>query len=848
MISNLINQSSLSDCPREKLTQKTIIIASGSLLAGLIGFVITLLLITEKINENAYQQSLFYAEKALNNRKVHISNTIRDYASWGDAYENLHKHFNFDWAFTRRNLGPTLFENFKIDGVFVLDPKLKSVYSLIEGNFSNLTAEDWIDGDLLKLAQRAQAQQKEEGSVVALYEVGGRPAFIFAATITPGNDPSVKATGGPPSIIIFADVLTPQKLIMLGHEFGLNHFRATLNTDEPVEPTSFTLPTDSENVYLLSWDVFQPGKDLRLWILPLFVMISLLIIGLYWLAIRKILNTSRKLDQSQQAVIESEKLFRDIAKASSDWLWEIDEKECFTYLSERFNQVTGHAREAWISRPIHQLLKFNGGTIQSWLTNPEVKKNLRTPLSCSYQSASGKLSLCDLVICGEPDSSQRVRGVARDITSELESLERIQQLQQCDILTGLPNRTHLLEHLALRVEAAEENSIAVLNVWLDGLGRICDSHDRAVGDQVLIDAAQRLKDFLRHDDLLAHNAPDEFIIVLDGGFSLKNYVDSLCGKIVNLLEKPFYTSCHQILLSARIGISTLPASTASKLLRASEIALHYARRQKNSKWCFLTDTMLKEFSQNKELERDLNCAITNHELDIFYQPRVNTQTLQVEGIEALIRWHHPRKGLIGPDVFIPIAEESGVILSLGKWVLHQACTQILKLEDHLYISINLSPKQFYSPDLVELVKDALARSGLPGHRMELEITESCMLDENGETLAILNNLKALGIRLAMDDFGTGYSSLSYLQNYPFDVLKIDRSFIADIHTSARKKAIVLAIIQLGHALDITVTAEGVEDQGQYKLLKDLGCDELQGYFFGEPAPIDSLSHLSSKKE
>lgn len=189
-----------------------------------------------------------------------------------------------------------------------------------------------------------------------------------------------------------------------------------------------------------------------------------------------------------------------------------------------------------------------------------------------------------------------------------------------------------------------------------------------------------------------------------------------------------------------------------------------------------------------------------------------------------------------------------MILSLGKWVLHQACTQILKLEDHLYISINLSPKQFYSPDLVELVKDALARSGLPGHRMELEITESCMLDENGETLAILNNLKALGIRLAMDDFGTGYSSLSYLQNYPFDVLKIDRSFIADIHISARKQAIVLAIIQLGHALNITVTAEGVENQGQYELLKDLGCDELQGYFFGKPAPIDSLSHLSSKKE
>ena len=849
MISNVINSSNLSNCAREKLTKKTITAVTFLLFATLIGFVTTLLSMAVKINKDAYEQSVFYAEKALLNRKEHLSRTLKDYAFWGEAYEHLHKRFSFDWAYTRRNLGPTLFENFKFDGIFVLAPNLQSLYSLIEGKPSKTTAEDWIAGDLVKLAHEARAQEKKEAGIVALYEVGGRPALIAAARITPGNDPSVETTDGLSSIIIFVDILTPQKLLMLGHEFGLNNLQASVSLEEPVTPQSFSLTTEAGTHYVLSWDALQPGKDLLLWMLPSFGLVSLLIAGLYGLAIRKILNTSRKLDHSYQAIFESEKIFRDIARTSSDWLWEINGDECFTYLSERFEQVTGHPREAWLNRPLNELLKFSGGTIKNWLANPEVQKNPRTPLSCSYQSASGKSCLCDLVICGEPDPTQKIRGVARDITSELESLERIQQLQQYDLLTGLPNRTHLLEHLTLRVEAVRNSPIAVLNVWLDGLSRASESHGRAVGDRVLVEASQRLEDFLRHDDLLAHNAPDEFIIVLDSGFALTKYIESLCEKLIHLLEKPFYTSCHPILLSARIGIATLPAdaSTAAELLRAAEIALHHARRKKKNKWCFVSGAILKAFSENKALENDLNYAIANNELTVFYQPRVNTQSLQVEGIEALVRWHHPQRGLLGPDTFIPIAEESGVICALGEWVLQQACAHTQTLADPLYVSINLSPKQFYSPDLVKIVQDALTHSGLPGHRMELEITESCMLDENGETLAILGHLKALGLRLAMDDFGTGYSSLSYLQKYPFDVLKIDRNFIADLHVSARKRAIVLAIIQLGHALNIKVTAEGVENQQHYELLKEFGCDELQGYFFGKPSPIEFLARLDAKK-
>jgi predicted signal transduction protein with EAL and GGDEF domain len=349
---------------------------------------------------------------------------------------------------------------------------------------------------------------------------------------------------------------------------------------------------------------------------------------------------------------------------------------------------------------------------------------------------------------------------------------------------------------------------------------------------------------LRSDDLVARIGGDEFVLVVANMVS-QDEVEHLCQRLIDCIEQPFQIDEHEVFISASIGIAMAPADAtlADELLRYADIALYEAKDAGRNTWRFYAGDMNARILDRRQLESDLRHAIKHDELRLHFQPRYQIAGRVMAGAEALVRWEHPERGLLSPDVFIPIAEETGLILPLSNWVLHTACRAASTWPEELFVSVNLSPTEFQRGQLVSRVQAVLAQTGLNPARLELELTENVMLDDAKGALQIMHDLKALGVRLAMDDFGTGYSSLSYLRSFPFDGLKIDRSFISGLAASGDDQSIIEAIVGLGRALSLTVTAEGVETIEQLQALQDARCDEVQGYFLSRPMDAQAIGHL-----
>jgi predicted signal transduction protein with EAL and GGDEF domain len=303
---------------------------------------------------------------------------------------------------------------------------------------------------------------------------------------------------------------------------------------------------------------------------------------------------------------------------------------------------------------------------------------------------------------------------------------------------------------------------------------------------------------------------------------------------------------QQIMAAASIGIAVSPGdgNEADQVLKAADIALQRAKNEQRGSYRFFEAGMDAEMQARCKMQVDLRQALANGEFELYYQPLVNLERNEICGLEALLRWHHPERGSISPGAFIPVAEETGLIVPIGEWVLREACTQAAAWPEHVKVAVNLSPAQFKNHNLVQMVFAALASSGLAAHRLELEITESVLLQDNAATLATLHQLRSLGVRIAMDDFGTGYSSLSYLRSFPFDKIKIDRCFVSDLSGPAEGSlAILRAVANLGQSLGMATTAEGVETQEQVEKVRAEGCTEMQGYFFSPPRPMQEIARL-----
>ncbi|HKR23776.1 MAG TPA: EAL domain-containing protein [Allosphingosinicella sp.] len=433
----------------------------------------------------------------------------------------------------------------------------------------------------------------------------------------------------------------------------------------------------------------------------------------------------------------------------------------------------------------------------------------------------------------------------RDISERKEAAARIAHLAYHDSLTGLPNRAVFTEHLARSVDKAAEQAtpLAVLCIDLDGFKTVNDLYGHPAGDELLIEVAQRLRAVSRGHELVARLGGDEFAIVQEGG-SQPGHADLLSERIITALRAPFPVGGQQARISASIGVAVFPADaqTASDLIKNADMALYRAKAEGRGLSRFYEAAMDEALRQRRQLEADLRGAIDNGELKVHYQPLAELEGGAIIGFEALLRWDHPRLGPISPEMFIRLAEESGLIIKLGEWVLRQACTEAKRWTPPLKLSVNLSPLQFMQDDPVGAIEQVLIETGLDPSRLDLEVTEGLLIKDAPGALAVLEKLQALGVRISMDDFGTGYSSLSYFRLFPFDKVKIDRSFVADMLVNPQARAIIRSVIGLGHGLGVPVVAEGVETAEQLDALRAEGCDQVQGYLIARPNPI---SHFES---
>jgi diguanylate cyclase (GGDEF)-like protein len=436
-----------------------------------------------------------------------------------------------------------------------------------------------------------------------------------------------------------------------------------------------------------------------------------------------------------------------------------------------------------------------------------------------------------------------------DITERQRSEERIAHMARHDALTDLPNRVLLrerLEHELMRVKRGE--CLAVMCLDLDQFKSVNDALGHPIGDELLKLVSVRLRGCTRELDTVARLGGDEFAIIMT---QMQQPTDaaSLSKRIRDSVTKPYQIDGHQIVTDISIGISVAPADAMAPdpLLRNADMALYGAKADGRGTYRFFEPEMNTRMKARRELEMDLRKALLAKDFELHYQPLVNLQTNDVNAFEALLRWDHATRGMVSPAEFIPLAEETGLIVPLGEWVLKTACEEAVNWPDHIKVAVNLSPAQLNNRNLLNMVTAALAGSGMSAHKLQLEITETVLLQNTFSTLATLHELRRMGVQIALDDFGTGYSSLSYLRNFPFDKIKIDRSFIQDLSNGAEPLAIVHAVAGLAKCLNMTSTAEGVETQQQLEMLQSVGCTEMQGYLFSRARPASEIRQFFTRK-
>jgi diguanylate cyclase (GGDEF)-like protein/PAS domain S-box-containing protein len=473
------------------------------------------------------------------------------------------------------------------------------------------------------------------------------------------------------------------------------------------------------------------------------------------------------------------------------------------------------------------------------------EREVSTPTGVRRNIASRRLIIHD------PDGRTKyLLGVVEDITEQKLAAARIAHLAHYDALTDLPNRVLLRERLEHELTYAGRGAqLAVLYLDLDHFKGINDTLGHSPGDTLLKAVAGQLRSCLRPSDVIARLGGDEFAIV-QAPLEHPRDAATLAQRLREAVTQTSYDiDGHQVVIDLSIGIALSPTdgTDVDQLLKSADLALYGAKSDGRGTFRYFQPEMDARMKKRRSLEIDLRKALVGRQFELHYQPVVNLRTNEISCCEALLRWLHPERGLISPADFIPVAEETGLIIPIGEWVLRQACADAAKWRNDIKVAVNLSPAQFRNQALLQVVIGSLAASGLPPGRLELEITESVLLQKNDKTLEMLHELRGMGVRIAMDDFGTGYSSLSYLRSFPFDKIKIDQSFIRDLLSSSDSPKIVESVIRLARSLNMAVTAEGVELKQQLDVLREMDCTEMQGFLFSTPRPVEEILPLVAEK-
>jgi diguanylate cyclase (GGDEF)-like protein/PAS domain S-box-containing protein len=573
----------------------------------------------------------------------------------------------------------------------------------------------------------------------------------------------------------------------------------------------------------------------------------------------RLLIVSRDVTQAKQAQDEIERMSAEVQTAAErlsavlesttdgvilldqDWRVTYVNRQAATMLAPRGLHLGASARDA-----------FPEEAWQSFHQHCREARDGRT--ATAFEAHQASLDLW-LEVHAYPTSGGGLSLFFRDITQQrraererLLAQERLAHLACHDALTGLPNRAQFREQLDYALGGLKHGSqIAVFYLDLDGFKAVNDSFGHSAGDTLLRQVADRLRRCMRQADMVARLGGDEFAVIQTEA-SQPESAAALAQRLVVVLGEPYDLGGQQVVIGTSIGIALAPENGvgADDLIMRADVALYAAKAAGRGTHCFFEPHMDAGLRDRQTLKTGLRMGLDRGEFELFYQPVLDLHTNRIACFEALLRWRHPVRGLVPPSDFIPVAEETGLIAPIGNWVLDQACREAARWPDETGVAVNLSPMQFRSRDLVQVVATALAESGLAPHRLELEITESVLLRDSEANIAMLRALKALGLRIAMDDFGTGYSSLSYLRRFPFDKIKIDRSFVSDLPDGGGSGAIVRAVVGLGASLGVIITSEGVETPQQLDYLRAEGCEQAQGYLFSRPVPANEVATLVTR--
>lgn len=551
---------------------------------------------------------------------------------------------------------------------------------------------------------------------------------------------------------------------------------------------------------------------------------------------------------------KSEEKYRILADYSPNWEYWMAPDGSYLYVSPACEQETGYTQEDFFADANLMEKIIHPDDLAAWGSQgPAATGGTPVPLIFRIRAKDGSEHWIEHVHKTVLDAQGQVmgqRGSHRDISKRHEAEERLDFFINRDPLTGLPNRALFHELLAHTLQRAERDKghFALLFIDLDNFKTINESLGHSLGDQVLIEAGRRLKEMLPDRDAIARISGDEFNIILHDGDGMPGF-DLVTQRMIDALARPFELDGNSIYVGASAGIALYPADgTSTETLQSNaEAALHQAKLRGRGMLRFFSSEMSGRAKARLTLEADLRRSVERDELRVHYQPQVDLESGQVVGLEALVRWQHPQRGLIPPIEFIPLAEESGFVVQLGDWVLRSACRQIKRWSDTglapRQVAVNVSAIQLSRGRLVESVREALQETGIAAHQLELEITESSIMLDREKSLQSLADLKALGVKLSIDDFGTGYSSMAYLQQLEVHKLKVDMAFVRDMTTNASNASIVRAVIALGHGLGLEVIAEGVETLEQARHLRLLECDVIQGYLISKPLAADTMTEF-----
>ena len=530
-------------------------------------------------------------------------------------------------------------------------------------------------------------------------------------------------------------------------------------------------------------------------------------------------------------------LLGDYEAHSSDWLWTIDREGRLRAVSEWFAAATGRDMASLEGMELAEL--FDAGPeqdrLRAALAASEPFHGLVAPLRVEGVKRFWSLSARAL-------EDGRKSGFARDVTDARLAQDRVRQLAHYDGLTGLANRTFLTASLRQAVApASEAKGVALLCLDLDDFKSVHDTQGPRDGDRLLREAAERLAGCVRPDDVIARLGGDEFAVMIVGALADRELARR-AEIMLEALRAPFEIGRQEIRITASLGIARCQPGEceAEELLRQADLALYAAKGRGRDTYALFEDALDEAVRERRSIELDLRQALVRGEFELHYQSIVDLDRGQVVGHEALVRWNHPTRGLVQPASFIPVAEECGLIVPLGEWIIQEALHDVASWGGHAQIAINLSPVQIRSPNLLPTIHSALKSSGIAPRRVEFEITEGALMKNSEANRAVLLKLRELGIRIALDDFGTGYSSLGYLRSFPFDRIKIDRSFVQDVVERADSQAIITAVTRLSAALGMRTTAEGVERLEQLDMLRTLGCNEAQGFLISRPVKAGDL--------